>query len=691
MKYLILFLTLSLSGLSLSSQNVLTPELLWKIGRVSDPQVSPNGSQVLFGVTYYDLDANKGNRDLYVMDLIKGKKKNAPSAQVKQITKTESGEYNARWTADGRIAYLSSESGSSQVWEINADGSSKKQITDFPIDVNDFELPAKDLMLFSSSVKMDPTVNELYKDLPKADARIIDDLMYRHWKSWDDYAYNHVFSYPYGQYKMPDAGHYKDLMEGQRHDSPVPPFGGSEQYTASPDGQTILYCAKKTETKVEWAKSTNSDIYAYDVASGKTSNLTTGMEGYDMEPSYSPDGRYLAWLSMERNGYESDRNRIFIKDMSSAGSKAFELTAGFPHPAGHLHWSDDGKSMYFTAPTNGTYQVFKADLSNPGNAGITQVTKGTFNMNSAAEVLDGEYLISSRNSMSYPAELYLVNPENNEQINVSKVNDGLLSSVTWGNVKERTVKTSDGKDMLTWVITPPNFDPNKKYPTLLYCQGGPQSMVSQFFSYRWNFQLMAANGYVIVAPNRRGLPGFGEEWNEAISGDWGGQPMRDYFAAIDDVAKESWADEDKLGAVGASYGGYSVYYLAGIHEKRFKTFISHCGLFNLESWYGATEEMFFANFDIGGPYWETKHAKGYEKNSPNNFVQNWDTPILVIHGAKDFRVPLNQGMEAFNAAKLQGIPARFLYFPGEGHWVQSPQNGVLWHRVFFEWLDKDLK
>lgn len=693
MKRFLILLIVGLGVAPLFGQNVLTPELLWKIGRVSDPQVSPSGNQVLFGVTYYNLTANKGNRDLYVMDLQAGKsKKSPPVAKVTQITKTESGEYNARWTDKGRIAFLSSESGSSQVWEISADGSGKTQVTNFPMGVNDFELPSKGLMLFSSDVKMDQTVNELYSDLPMADARIIDDLMYRHWKSWHDFSYTHVFSHPYGQFKMPDETHYTDLMKGEKHDSPVPPFGGSEQYTASPDGKTILYCAKKTEDKVEWAQSTNSDIYAYDVASGLTRNLTKGMMGYDMEPVYSPDGRYIAWLSMERNGYESDRNRIMILDMVAQNSRPFEITAGFPHPAGHIHWTEDGSSMYFTAPNNGTYQVFKAKVSEiPGASDIKQVTSGVFNMNSAAEVLGGKYLISSRNSMSYPAELFLVNPETNEQVNVSKINDDLLGNVNWGNVTERTVKTSDGKDMLTWVITPPNFDPNKKYPTLLYCQGGPQSMVSQFFSYRWNFQLMAANGYVIVAPNRRGLPGFGEKWNEDISQDWGGQPMRDYFSAIDDVAEEPWADENKLGAVGASYGGYSVYYLAGIHNKRFKTFISHCGLFNLESWYGATEETFFANFDIGGPYWEMPYVDSYHKYSPNKFVQNWDTPILVIHGEKDFRVPVNQGMEAFNAAKLRGVPARFLYFPGEGHWVQSPQNGVLWHRVFFEWLDKDLK
>jgi len=688
MKRFSLLLICLLALQTLQAQDKLSPELLWKIGRVSDPQVSASGDQVIFGVSRYELSENKGNRDLYLLTLKDGKK---VKSSVKRLTNTPKGEYNARWTPEGRIAFLSSESGSMQVWEMNADGSGKSQMTNFPLSVNDFELPAPGMMVFSSDVKMDQTVNELYSDLPMADARIIDDLMYRHWNQWHDYSYTHVFTHPYGQFKMPDESHFNDIMGGEKHDSPVPPFGGSEQYTCSPDGNTILYCSKKTADKVEWAQSTNSDIYAFDIETSKTRNLTEGMMGYDMEPSFSPDGRFLTWLSMERNGYESDRNRIFILDLSDENAKPFEVTKGFPHPAGHLHWANDSKGIYFTAPTNGTYQAFRADISNLSKIDIDQATEGVFNINSAAEVLGGKYLISSRNSMSYPAELFLVNPKTKEQTNVSQINTDLLKKVEWGNVESRMVKTTDGKEMLTWVITPPGFDPSKKYPTLLYCQGGPQSMVSQFFSYRWNFQLMAANGYVVVAPNRRGLPGFGEKWNEDISGDWGGQPMDDYLAAIDDVSRESWADEDRLGAVGASYGGYSVYYLAGIHKKRFKTLISHCGLYNLDSWYGATEETFFANFDIGGPYWAKNPPVSYDKFSPHRFVQNWDTPILVIHGEKDFRVPINQGMEAFNAAKLQGVPARFLYFPGEGHWVQSPQNGVLWHRVFFDWLDDSLK
>ncbi len=685
MKKLLGLLFLGLLVSSLSAQQRLTPELLWKIGRVSDEQVSPDGQKIMFGVTYYELSENKGSRDLYLIDLDFSSKKGFPKSKVKQITETpDVSEYNARWTSNGKIAFMAVEDGAMQIWEMNADGSDRNRITDIDGGISDFELGPKDQIVYSKSVKLDQTVNELYEDLPQADARIIDDLMYRHWNQWHDYAYSHVFTMPYpAAGKMSKGG--MDVLEGERFDSPVPPFGGSEQYTVTPDGN-VVYACKKTADKVEWAKSTNTDLYHH--VDGKTENLTQGMMGYDMEATFSPDGQWMAWLSMERDGYESDRNRIFVMEMAT-GNK-MELTKGFPHPAGHLAWSSDSKTIYFTAPVQATYQIFKTEVSKDDPSPVKQITTGQHNFYSVHEAAKG-WLIGSRTTMSYPKELFLINPETGEAREISNINQQLLADVEWGKVVPRTVRTTDNKDMLTWVIYPPNFDPNKKYPTLLYCQGGPQSAVSQFFSFRWNFQLMAASDYIIVAPNRRGLPSFGEEWNEAISGDWGGQSMQDYLAAIDDVAKEKYADEDKLGAVGASYGGYSVYQLAGIHEGRFKSFISHCGLYNLESWYAATEEMFFANFDIKGAYWDSPKPKSYEAFSPHKFVQNWDTPILVIHGEKDFRVPINQGMEAFNAAKLRGVPARFLYFPGEGHWVQSPQNGVLWHRVFFDWLDRSLK
>lgn len=685
MKKLSVYILIAVCAVTAVAQQRLSPELLWKLGRVGDEQISPDGSMVMFGVTEFELSENKSKRDLYIAEMDLSRKEDMVRS-IRQIETPDVKEYNARWTKDGRIVYLSSESGSMQMWTMDSKGNNKKQLTDLSTSIKDFELGANDEVVMSMDVKMDATVNEVYKDLPMADARIIDDLMYRHWNQWHDYAYSHVFTMPFPK-SLKDTP--VDVMKGERNDSPLPPFGGSEQYTISPDGKTVAYTSKKIASGVEWAQSTNSDIYLYDIASGKTTNLSEGMNGYDVEPSYSPDGRYLAWMSMKRNGYESDRNRIFVKNLKS-GAK-FEVTKGFAHPAGHVSWTKDGKSIFFTAPINATYQMFEVKVAQTkGPNDIRQVTNGQHNFNSV-HVVNDQYLLGHMNSMSYPAELFLVNRNTGATEPVTEINAKRLSKVDWGKVEKRMVKTTDGKEMLTWVIYPPNFDPKKKYPTLLYCQGGPQSAVSQFFSYRWNFQLMAANDYIIVAPNRRGLPSFGEEWNEEISQDWGGQAMRDYLAAIDDVSKESYVDEDRLGAVGASYGGYSVYYLAGMHEKRFKTFISHCGLFNLDSWYGSTEELFFANWDIGGPYWESPAPKSYEKFSPHRFVQNWDTPMLVIHGAQDFRVPLNQGMEAFQAAKLKGIPARFLYFPGEGHWVQSPQNGVVWHRVFFEWLDSSLK
>ena len=682
----IIFLSTSML---LFSQQVLTPELLWKIGRISDEQVSPSGDKVLFGVTEYDLAADKGSRDLYLLSF-DFSNPNQPGHSLKRLTNTaETSEYNARWMSDSKIAFLSAESGAMQIWEMSVDGSGRKQVTDIEDGINDFELSSTGDIVFSKSVKLDKTVNELYSDLPKADARIIDDLMYRHWNAWDDYAYNHVFVMPYPK-TMPSAAGMRDLMKDERNDSPVPPFGGSEQYcaTGSAASGMVYYSSKKTKDKVEWAKSTNTDIYQVNLATGATKNLTEGMMGYDMEVKPSPDGKYIAWLSMAREGYESDRNRIMVMELATG--KRMEVTSGFPHPAQHIAWSKDGKHIFFSAPIEGSYQMFKTEVSNAAPSKVTQLTKGVFNYYGGS-VLKNGWLIASRTSMSYPNELYLLNPENGQGSNVSQINAELLKDVKWGAVEAREITTTDQQTMQSWVIYPPDFDPKKKYPTLLYCQGGPQSTVSQFFSFRWNFQLMAANGYIIVAPNRRGLPGFGEDWNEAISGNWGGQAIDDYLSAIDDVAREDYVDKDRLGSVGASYGGYSVYYLAGVHQKRFKAFISHCGLYNLESWYGSTEEMFFANFDVGGPYWQSPQPKSYEAYSPHKFVQNWDTPILVVHGAMDFRVPINQGMEAFNAAKLRGIPAKFLYFPGEGHWVQKPQNGVLWHRVFFEWLDQHLK
>ena len=468
------------------------------------------------------------------------------------------------------------------------------------------------------------------------------------------------------------------------------PFGGDEDYIWSLDGKKVLYVTK-AKVGTDYVLSTNTDIYEYDLTSKKTTNLTEGMMGYDTNPQYSKEG-VLAWLSMARNGNESDKNDLYILK----NGKRINLTAQWDNTIFSYRWSNDGKRIYLIAPTQGTEQLFVVDVYSKNTTPI-QLTQGVFDVNSIVGQA-GDQLVVIRTDMNHAAELYTINLKEKKKeylslTQLSHFNDEQYKQIAQCPIKERIIKTTDGKDMHAWVIYPPDFDPNKKYPTLLYCQGGPQSIVSQFYSFRWNFQLMASQGYIVIAPNRRGLPGFGVEWNAQISGDWGGQPMRDYLSAIDDIAKEPYVDKDRLGAVGASYGGYSIYYLAGIHQKRFKTFIAHCGVFNLESMYGTTEELFFNNNEIGGAYWEERNAvaqKSYKEFNPIKKINNWDTPILIIHGGKDYRVPEEQGFQAFTAAQLKGIRSELLYFPDENHWVLQPQNGLLWQRTFFKWLKETL-
>lgn len=678
----ILFIALLCCLQSVFAQEVFTPELLWKFGRVSAPVVSPDGKSVVYEVRYFNVEANKGNTDLYVIPVSGG--------TPRRLTDLSGTESNARWRPDGKkIGFLSSESGSSQLWEINPDGSGLKQVSKLEGDLTGFNYsPKGSFIYFTKEVQIGKTVQDLYPDLPKANARIIDGLMYKHWDTWEDGAHSHVFFAKYADGNL--IGNPTDIMPGEPYDAPMMPFGGEEQLNWSPDEKIIAYTSKKL-SGTAYATSTNSEIYLYYLDNGKTENISTGMPGYDVEPRFSPDGSSLAWLSMERPGFEADRNRIFHLDFNSGIRQ--ELTEGFDQSASSLTWSADGKTLYFESATQATVQLYALQPDIKKGSKIRQITTGLNDYTAFDLAEDGKntYLIGTRVNMSTPAELYRVDAKNGAQAQLTFTNKELLGKVKAGEVKKRMVKTTDGMDMLTWVIYPPDFDPSKKYPTLLYCQGGPQSVISQNFSYRWNFQLMAANGYIVVAPNRRGLPSFGQAWNDQISGDWGGQAMKDYLSAIDDVSKESYVDRDKLGAVGASYGGYSVYWLAGNHNKRFKSFISHCGVFNLESMYGTTEEMFFVNHDLEGSYWKTPRPKSYEQFSPHKFVKNWDTPILVIHNEKDFRVPLSEGMQAFSAAQLQGIPSRFLYFENEGHWVTRPQNSILWQRVFFDWLDRTLK
>lgn len=677
---------LLLAGLLIAGHSIaqtLTPELLWKIARVSDPRLSPDGKAILYNVRNIDLTANKGQSDLFVLP--------SGGGEPKPVAATPADEGHGRWRPDGkRIGFLMADSqGNAQLWEMDPDGTNKKQVTNVRGGINNFGY-SKPLthIWYSADVVLDKKPSEIYPDLPKTDgARIIDGLMYRHWNAWHDYAYSHVFIAPYEDGR---AGEGVDIMPGERWDAPSGPFGGDEQVMFSPDGKSLAYTCKKL-AGTPAAVSTNTDIFLYELGSGKTRNLTEGMPGYDNNPVWSPDGKKLLWSSMEKAGYESDRNRLFQLEIATGVKK--DLLPQFDYSIDHPEWSNDGRQIIFIAAKDACKQLFIYNTDPKIKQPLTQLTTTQADFNELSVWGSGKELIiaGSRTDMAMPSELYRVNAASGEAIRLTRATDPVWSPLKKSKIEKRMVKTSDGKEELVWVVYPPDFEPNKKYPALLYCQGGPQSVVSQYFSYRWNFSLMAAKGYIVVAPNRRGLPSFGEDWNDAIAGDWGGQAMRDLLSAIDDVSKEPFVDRNRLGAVGASFGGYSVYWLAGHHEKRFKAFISHCGVFNLESQFAATEEMFFAQHDMGGNYWDVPKPKSFDAFSPHDFVRNWDTPMLVIHNEKDFRVPLNQGIEAFTAAQVRGIPSRFLYFPDEGHHVLKPQNGVLWQRVFFEWLDTHLK
>jgi len=657
------------------TSDVMTPEVLWSFGRVGDIQLSPDKKTLLFGISYYSIKNNKGNRDLYTLDL--------KSEAMSQITETPFGEYNAQWRPDGKkIGFLSAQSGSMQLWEMNPDGSDKNQISDIEGGITGFKYaPDQNRILFTKEVKIEPDIHDKYPDLDKTSGRVITDLMYRHWDTWVD-TYSHIFVAGYDGNKLSNI---TDIMEGEPYESPMKPFGGMEQINWTPDSKMIAYTCRKL-TGLKYSESTNSDIYIYSVKNRQTANLTKGMAGYDTNPVFSPDGTLMAWESMEHDGYESDKNRLFIKSMINAETK--DYTVDFDQNVHGLSWSDDGKYIYFTSEWHGSIEIYRLDVK---KGKIEQITDGVHNYGTV--IPDGKNIIATRTTMSMPAEIFSVKVKTGEAVNISRVNEDLLNKLTMGKVEERWITTTDNKKMLTWVIYPPHFDPNKKYPALLYCQGGPQSMVSQFWSYRWNFQMMAANDYIIVAPNRRGLPGFGTKWNEQISGDYGGQNMKDYFSAIDSLKKEPYIDENRLGAVGASYGGFSVYWLAGNHNGRFKAFIAHDGIFNLEQQYVETDELWFANWDLGGPYWDknNKIAQRSYANSPHKFVNKWDTPIMVIHGAKDYRILDSQGFSAFDAAIIKKVPAKMLWFPDENHWVLQPQNGILWQREFFSWLDKWLK
>jgi dipeptidyl aminopeptidase/acylaminoacyl peptidase len=644
---------------------VLTPEILWKYGRVGSISLSPDGSTVLYTVTNYDLATEARSTNIW----------SVPSAGGPAVQLTTDGGSGPQWIDNGaKIAYLQG----SKVMTMNADGSGSKEIAG----LQDFEIlsfsPAGDMVYFTRRVKLDQTANEKY-DLPKAKVRIIDDLMYRHWDYWHDYSYSHIFT---ASFDGSSISNEKDIMEGQRYDAPDAPWFDEADIAWSPDGKFLAYACKKLTGKA-YSLSTNTDIYLYEVATGVEKNITEGNMGYDKAPLFSPDRAMIAYSSMEEDGYESDLERLFVYNIASGERKW--VSEGWDYNVGNIQWNGTGE-IWFTSPYLGRQPIFNISLA---DGQITRVTVSDHDMGSLQ--LENGVLVAGIQSMARPTEVARVDMASGQFSMITDVNGHIYESIKMGKSAERYTRTSDGKDLQSWIIYPPDFDPSKKYPALLYCKGGPQGPLGQSWSYRWNYQMMAANGYIVVAVNRRGNSGFGSYWREQISGDYGGRNMLDYLEAIDDMAKEPFVDADRLGAVGASYGGYSVFYLAGIHNKRFKAFVSHCGVYNTIAEYGSTEEYWYPNKDYQGAPWDKPQPPGYNQFSPHTMVDKWDTPILIITGANDFRIPYSQSLEAFNSAQLLGVPARLLFFENESHWVTKPQNAVIWQKEYFEFLDTYLK
>lgn len=634
MKKNIIILSLFMGIQTIAAQEVLTPETLWKLGRVSPLGITKDGKNILYKVSIPSIEENKLN---------------------------------------------------SKTYSISVNGGVATEITDIKELLVDKNVsPDGKYKLSHKEVKVEKiTGKDIYPDLKKSEVQMYNGLNYRHWDTWNDGSYNHV-----GFSEVDKEKSFVDIMKDEPFDSPQKPFGGDEDYVWSKDGKSIIYvCKKKSGTA--YAVSTNTDLYEYNLETKTTTNLTEKNLGYDTHPIISPNGE-LSWLQMKRDGFEADKNDIIVRFKGMD----IKLTANWDGTVDTFSWSADGKKIYFLAPVDGTKQLFEVNFPGLTKIAVTvrQLTSGDFDVTDIVG-FSGDKIIMGRTDMNHAKEIYSYDVKKKKWLQLTKVNDETYNKLALPKFEKRYVSTTDGKKMLVWVILPPNFDATKKYPTLLYCQGGPQSALSQSYSFRWNFSLMASQGYVVVAPNRRGMPGHGVAWNEQISKDWGGQVMDDYLSAIDDVAKESYVNKNRLGAVGASYGGYSVFYLAGIHNKRFKSFISHCGVFNLESMYGTTEEVFFTDWDLAGPYWDKTNAlaqKTYNQFNPIKNVTKWDTPILIIQGGKDYRVPIGQGQEAFQAAQLQGIKSKFIFFPEENHWVLKPQNALVWQREFFSWLQETL-
>lgn len=650
----------------MNAQNVMTPETLWTLNKIGVSAVSPDQSSLIYSLGKTDLKTEKNNKKNYFFSVKNG---NATSLDLGKKSLIQ-WDKNGIYAQEGDKIYVSKDAG--KTW------------TDFytlgEVD-NVIISPDGKKIAFSKEVLVEKLMGkEKYSDVPKSTAHIYNDLNHRHWDRFNEGKYNHIFVVNVSE----TADKAKDLLEGKPWDSPQRPSGGSEDFLWNPDSTQLLYVTKPF-SGAEYAQSTNTDIFAYDLKSGMVKNLTESNKGYDVNPKFSPDGKYLSWQSMERNGFEADKNDVKILDLKSGITT--NLTKAWDESVvGSVFWSQDSKNIYFTTAWKGTMQLFSL---NRKTSKIQQVTKGDFDV-SDIYAENSNSLLVSRTDMNHNADLFSVDLKNGEMKQLTEVNKETYAKITPSKTELKMVKTTDGKEMGVWFIYPPNFDPAKKYPTLLYCQGGPQSALTQFFSVRWNFALMAANDYIVVAPNRRGMPGWGTKWNEEISKDWGGQPMRDYLAAADFAKTLPYVDGDRMGAVGASYGGYSVFMLAGIHENRFKTFIAHDGLFDMKSWFLTTEELWFAKWDLGGSPYDNPTPKSYTEFNPSNYVNKWNKPMMVIQGGIDYRVPYEQGQEAFQAAKLQGLKTKFLYFPNENHWVLHPQNGLVWQREFFEWLKETL-
>lgn len=662
LKYSLLALA---APLLMNAQQLMTPEILWTLKKVGVQAVSPDQSSLIYKVGQVDLKTEKTKSENYFLNVLNNQSAKIDFGKKALIQWDKNGIY----AQEGDKIFLSKDNG--KTWsEFYTIGEADNVVIS----------PDGKKIAFSKQVLVEKVMGkDKYSDTPKTTAQVYTDLNHRHWDYFNEGKYNHVFVVNVSD----KADSAKDLLEGKMWDSPQRPFGGAEDFIWSPDSAQLLYVTKPKSGK-EYSTSTNTDIFAYDLASGTTKNLTESNKGYDVNPKFSPDGKSLIWQSMARDGYEADKNDVKIMDWKSG--KISNLTSGWDESvSGDVFWSGDSKTIYFTAAFRGTKQLFSLD---PKNNKVQQITKGDFDVNEIFADQKSSLLVG-RTDINHATDIFSVNIKNGEMKQITEANKDMYSKLAQGKSELKMVKTSDGKEMGVWFHYPPNFDPSKKYPTLVYCQGGPQSALTQFFSVRWNFALMAANGYIVVAPNRRGMPGWGTKWNEEISRDWGGQPMRDYLAATDYAKTLPYVDGERVAAVGASYGGYSVFMLAGIHENRFKTFIAHDGLFDMKSWYLTTEELWFANWDLGSP-WEKPQPKAYTEFNPSNFVDKWNKPIMIVQGGIDFRVPYEQGQEAFQAAKMRGLKSKLVYFPNENHWVLHPQNGLVWQREFFDWLKETL-